>query len=74
MGMPMHVVELEVPWDEVERRLGSSPTQGRAVDLRDAKEMRDAGLGEGLADFVVSNHSRPLTEVADEILRTVGWG
>jgi shikimate kinase len=74
MGMPMHVVELEVPWEEVERRLSSSPTQGRAVDRRDAIEMREAGLGVGLADFTVSNHDRPLTEVADEILRTVGWG
>jgi shikimate kinase len=74
MDMPMHVVDLEVPWEEVERRLSASPTQGRAVDLRDAIEMRDAGLGVGLADFTVVNHNRPLTEVAEEILERVGWG
>lgn len=74
MDMPMHVVDLEVPWDEVERRLGASPTQGRAVDLRDAIEMRDAGLGVGLADFSVENHNRPLTVVAEEILEHIGWG
>jgi hypothetical protein len=73
MGMPIHVVDLIVPWKVIEARLGSDPTSGRAVDLKDAVEMRDAGLGQGLADFSVMNHDRSLIEVAEEILTHVGW-
>jgi len=71
--MPLCVVGLEVPWPEVERRLGSDPSSGRAADLQDARAWRDAGHGSGFEDMVVSNHERTLSDVATEIIQRLGW-
>jgi len=72
IAMPLTVVELHVPWDEIERRLTDDPTAARADDLREAREWIESGDHEGLADLTVDN-DRPLREVATEILGRLGW-
>jgi RimJ/RimL family protein N-acetyltransferase len=72
LPMALRVVELVVPFDEIERRLGSDVTAGRADDLRDAREGRAVGHRTGFGDLSVEN-DRPLREVADEIVRVLGW-
>jgi chloramphenicol 3-O-phosphotransferase len=73
LGMPLTVVELQVPWDEIERRLTADLTAARADDLREAREWLASGDHEGLADLTVDNHERPLREVATEVLERLGW-
>jgi hypothetical protein len=72
LPMPLRVVELVVPLDEIERRLGSDITAARGDDLEDARAWAAAGEGIGLADLSVANE-RPLREVADEIIQLLGW-
>lgn len=72
IGMPLTVVELQVPWDEIERRLSDDLTAARADDLREAREWLASGDHEELADITVEN-DRPLREVATEILERLGW-
>jgi hypothetical protein len=72
VALPITVVELRVPWDEIEHRLAADLTAGRADDLREAREWVAAGDHEGLADLTVEN-DRPLREVATEILERLGW-
>jgi len=72
LAMPLHVVGLTVPFDEIERRLGSDVTAGRADDLRDARAWVASGEGAGFDDHVVAN-DRPLREVAEGIVRLIGW-
>jgi adenylylsulfate kinase-like enzyme len=73
LGMPLTVVELRVPWDEIERRLSSDLTTARADDLREAREWLASGDHEGLADLTVDNHGRALRDVANEVLGRLGW-
>ena len=73
LGMPLTVVELQVPWDEAERRLMADLSAARADDLREAREWLASGEHEGLADFIVDNDRRPLREVAMEIIERLGW-
>ena len=72
IGMPLRVVRLTAPWDEIERRLRSDVTSGRQQDLREAAAWRDANDDEGAEDRVVAN-DRPIGEVAQEILVWLGW-
>lgn len=72
LAMPLHVVGLTVPFAEIERRLGSDVTAGRADDLRDARAWVASGEGTGFEDHVVAN-DRPLREVAEDIVRLIGW-
>jgi thymidylate kinase len=72
IAMPLRVVELRVPWDEIERRLTDDLTAARADDLREAREWLAAGDHEGLADLTIDN-DRPLREVATEIIGRLGW-
>ncbi len=71
--MPLKVIELRVPWDEIERRLSADLTAARADDLREARAWLVAGDHEGLADLIVDNDRRPLREIATEILERLGW-
>jgi adenylylsulfate kinase-like enzyme len=71
--MPLTVIELHVPWDEIERRLSGDLTAARADDLREAREWLASGEHEGLADIIVDNDRRPLREVATEIIERLGW-
>jgi RimJ/RimL family protein N-acetyltransferase len=72
LRMPLRVVGLTVPFEEIERRLGSDVTAARAEDLRDARAWIAAGEGTGFEDHVVTN-DRPLRTVAEEIVGLVGW-
>jgi hypothetical protein len=68
LPFPLHVVGLTVPRTEVERRLGSDPTTGRARDLRESATSQS----EGLEDVVVSNDG-PVRRVAEDVLARIGW-
>jgi RimJ/RimL family protein N-acetyltransferase len=72
LAMPLHVVGLTVPFDEIERRLRSDVTAARADDLREAREWVTTGEGTGFEDHLVVN-DRPLREVAEDIVRLIGW-
>jgi adenylylsulfate kinase-like enzyme len=71
LGMPLTSVELTVPLEEIERRLGSAITSGRAVDLAGARawmaEARTSGC-----DMTISN-DRPIREVAIELFTALDW-
>ncbi|HEY7667601.1 MAG TPA: GNAT family protein [Actinomycetota bacterium] len=71
LPMPVEVVRLRVPWDEIQRRLGADLTAARSDDLRDARAWIEAGHGE-VGGIVVAN-DRPLAEVAGEVLERLGW-
>jgi chloramphenicol 3-O-phosphotransferase len=70
LPMPVTVVRLEVPIEEIEARLGADATTGRQDDLRRAREWIAAGRGTGFEDLVVDN-DRPIREVALEIIERV---
>jgi hypothetical protein len=72
LGMPLRVVRLVVPIEEIERRLGGNPTSGRADDLREARIQVEERIGEGVEDLVVRS-DRPIGEVSAEILDWLGW-
>ncbi len=70
--VPIRVVRLTAPMDEVERRPRSDVTSGREDDLREATEWVAQGLGEGIEDLAIAN-DRPIREVATEIVHRLGW-
>lgn len=70
LPMRVTVVRLDVPLDEIERRIGSDDTAGRQDDLRRAREWIEAGEGIGFEDLVIAN-TAPLREVAQTIIRRV---
>jgi chloramphenicol 3-O-phosphotransferase len=72
LGMPLSVVRLTLPFEEIERRLSTSVTAGRQDDLRVAKEWLAKGRGEGIGDFVIEN-DLPVRDVALEILAALTW-
>ena len=69
---PLRVVRLTVPFPEIEARLGSAVTAGRANDLRVAGEWIAAATGEGIEDVAVGN-DRPIAETAAEVMAWLGW-
>ncbi len=73
LAMPLTVVRLTVPIDEIERRLGDSVTAGRNDDLQVAREWIATGRGEDVGDLIVAN-DRPIRDVALEIVSALGWG
>jgi gluconate kinase len=73
LPMPLRVVRLTVPLEEIEKRLRSEVTTGRREDLREAAVWVADSLGVGIEDVTVSN-DRPIQEVAAEILDWLGWG
>lgn len=72
MDMPVRTVELVVPIHLIERRLEPEPTSGRRLDLEEAKKWAANSTGSGFADLVVDN-TRPIIEVASEVLDWLGW-
>jgi thymidylate kinase len=72
LAMPVLVVRLEVPLDEVERRLAEAPTAGRAEDLETARAQLAAEAGAGLEDAVLDG-TRPVAETARAVLALAGW-
>jgi len=69
---PLKVVELIVPFSEIERRLAPDITTARQEDLRDAKAWLTTGEGVGLGDLSVPN-DRSLRDAAADILRRLDW-
>ena len=69
--MPLKVVRLTVPLQEIEKRLSHDVTTGRRDDLRAAAEWVAASSGVGIEDLTVPN-DRPIREVAMEILNWLG--
>ena len=65
------VVQLTVPYEEIERRLSASVSTARAQDLEEAKRQSERG-DLGLSDVVIVN-DRPIWEIADEVLDWLGW-
>lgn len=72
LGMPLTVVRLTLPFEEIERRLSDSVTAGRRDDLEVARAWLAEGRGDGLGDLVIEN-DRQIREVALEVLSTLGW-
>ena len=72
LPMPVRVVRLTVPFDEIRRRAAPDTTTGRAGDLQRAEAWLEADDGAGLEDLTVAN-DRPINVVAKEILTWLGW-
>ena len=72
LSMPLQVVELLVPFSEIERRLALDVTAARRDDLRDAETWLAAGEGVDLGDISVTS-DRSLRDVASDILGRLGW-
>ncbi len=70
--MPLSVVRLTVPLEQIEQRLASDVTTGRRDDLRAAAESLATQEGSGLEDLAISN-DQPVTSVAKQILAFLGW-
>lgn len=71
-GMPLIVVRLTLPIDEIERRLSASVTAGRAHDMEVARVWYADRRGEAIGDLVLEN-DRPIVEVAQDVLAFAGW-
>jgi thymidylate kinase len=72
LGMPLITVRLDVPLEEVERRLSTSVSSGRQIDLKMAREWFSNGEGKDVGDVVIAN-DRPLGDVAQAVLDELGW-
>ena len=72
LAMPMMVVRLTLPIEEIERRLSPSVTAARDDDLAVARRWFAEGWGEGIGDLVIEN-DRPIRDVALEVLAALGW-
>ena len=72
LPVPLRVVRLTLPFQEIERRLYSDVTTGRQGDLRRAAEQIAASEGEGIDDLTISNDA-PIRQVALEILDWLTW-
>jgi hypothetical protein len=70
--VPLRVVRLTVPLEEIEARLRSDVTTGRLDDLREAAAGFAAAEVAGLEDLTVAN-DRPIRQVAMEILGWLAW-
>ncbi len=70
--LPLRVVRLEVPLDEIARRLRPDPTSGRQNDLEVAAQWLADSIGVGVEDLSVAN-TRPVHEVAFQIIDWLGW-
>ena len=71
LPFPLRVVQLTVPYEEIERRLSASVSTARAQDLEEAKRQSERG-DLGLSDVVIVNDP-PIWEVADEVLDWLSW-
>ena len=70
--MPLRVVRLEVPLDEIARRLRPDPTTGRRDDLQVAARWLDESIGVGIEDMSIANEG-PIENVATQIIDWLGW-
>jgi hypothetical protein len=72
LPMPVAIVRLTVPLEEIDRRLRSDVTTGRQDDLREAAAWIAASRGAGIEDVTVAN-DRSIREVALHMLKWLGW-
>jgi chloramphenicol 3-O-phosphotransferase len=72
LAMPLRVVRLTLPLDEIERRLRSDVTTGRQDDLREAATWISDAEGVGIEDLAIAN-DLPVRQVAMEVLDWLGW-
>ncbi|MFP6745740.1 MAG: hypothetical protein VCB77_11200 [Alphaproteobacteria bacterium] len=70
--VPLRVVRFSLPLAEIEARLGTAVTVGRADDLRVARQWIAAATGVGIENVVIDN-DRPIRDTALEILAWLGW-
>jgi hypothetical protein len=70
--MPLRVVRLDLPLEEIEQRLASDVTSGRQTDLRNAAAWIAASRGQGIGGLAVPN-DRAIRTVAVEILDWLAW-
>ena len=70
--LPLRVVRLEVPLDEIARRLRPDPTSGRRNDLEVAAQWLADSIGVGVEDLSVAN-TGPIHDVAFQIIDWLGW-
>jgi hypothetical protein len=71
LSFPLRVIQLTVPYDEIERRLSSAASTARGDDLAEAKLQGERG-DLSFSDVIVAN-DRPIWEVADEVLGWLNW-
>jgi hypothetical protein len=71
-AVPLSVVRLEVPHEEIARRLRSDPTSGRRDYLQVAAQWLADSVGVGFEDLAIANLG-PIQNVASEIIEWLGW-
>ena len=67
--MPLRTIELDVPYEEIARRMIADPTDGRRTDLARTASWIAQELGFGLADVTVTNDR----SVRDATLAILDW-
>lgn len=67
MAMPVRVLRVDAPLEEIERRLAGDPTSGRADDLLEAREWIASGEGIPFEHDVIVNVG-PLRMVAEQVI------
>ena len=72
LGLPLRVARLVVALPDIEQRLATDVTSGRADDLRVAAASIATAQGIGIEDVVIRN-DRPVGIVAREVLQFLGW-
>ena len=72
VGHPVQVVRLHVPLEEIERRLASSVTTGRAKDLRESPEVL-ADLEAADIDALDLTNDGDIHELALRVVAAIGW-
>jgi hypothetical protein len=70
--MPLRVVRLAAPIEEIRARLSSSPTTDRRHDLAVAERWLAEGTGTDIGDVEIDS-DRPVRHVATDILQWLGW-
>ncbi len=70
-GMSLVVVRLTLPIEEIERRLSTAGTAGRADDLEVARAWDAEGRGDGIGDLVIEN-DRAIDQIASDVLAFAG--
>jgi adenylylsulfate kinase len=72
VGVPLRVVRLVVPIDEIARRLSRDVTTGRQRDVAHARRWLAQDIGADVGDLVVAN-DRSVDVIATRILRWLRW-
>jgi hypothetical protein len=70
--VPLKVVGLELPHEDIRGRLDHAVTRGREDDLRAAAEWLALGRGSGFEDLLLPS-DRPVSTLAAEVLDWLGW-